>query len=125
MADTRRQRRAPEPPRPRRVPIYLTDEEHAELLERAGRYTHGSLSAYLRNAALHRRMDPIPPPPPTINRDAYMAFLRTGALLNQAMHHLNSGNIWTEPRQLVAFRQQIEELTALAGEIRRLLTRAT
>jgi hypothetical protein len=118
-------RPTPAPHRPKVVKVYATEAEYAALVERATRYTHGSLSAYLREAGLHRRMDPIPPPPPTINQEAYLAFTRVGGLLNQAMHHLNAGNIWTEPRQLVAFRQQLAELDAAIQEVRRLLTRPT
>jgi hypothetical protein len=125
MPAHRERQRTPEPHRPRRIAVYLTEEEHAALLERAGRYTHGSVSAYLREAGLHRRMDPLPPPPPAINQEAYLAFTRIGGLLNQAMHHLNAGNIWTEPRQLVAFRQQLADLDTAIQEVRRLLTRAT
>ena len=113
----------PEPRRPRRVETHLSEDEYAELLERAGRYTHGSLSAYLREAGLHRRMDPIPPPPPEINREAYLSFMRVGGLLNQAMHHLNAGNILVEPASLSALARQLHELRAATDEVRRLLTR--
>jgi hypothetical protein len=125
MPRHRQRRAAPEPARPHRIELHVTEEEYADLRERAGRYTHGNVAAYLREAGLHRRMDPLPPPPPEINRDAYMSFLRVGALLNQAMHHLNAGNIWNTPQQLAALQQQLTELTALAGEIRRLLARST
>jgi hypothetical protein len=125
MPAHRERTHVPAPHRPVVLKVYLTPEERDDLQERAGRYTHGSVSAYLRNAGLQRRMDPLPPPPPAINRDAYLSFLRVGALLNQAMQHLNSGNIWNTPQQLAGLRQQLAELTALAGEIRRLLARAT
>ena len=125
MPAHRPRRTTPEPLRRRLVKVYVSPEEHAELVERAYRYAHGSVSAYVRGAALGKRMDPLPPPPPPINRDAYMSFTRVGALLNQGMHHLNSGNIWTTPQQLVSFRQQLAELAAVIDEVRRLLTRQT
>ena len=118
-------RPAPRVRRPLRIQVRVTEAEHADLAERATRYTYGSLSAYLREAGLRRRMDPRPPAPPQINQEAYLAFTRVGGLLNQAMHHLNSGNIWTTPAQRAAFARQLDELQGAILEVRRLLTRAS
>jgi len=58
-----------------------------------------------------------------INREAYLSFMRVGGLLNQAMHHLNAGNILVEPASLSALARQLHELRAATDEVRRLLTR--
>lgn len=113
----------PAPPRPKLVKVYCSEPEYAALLERAGRYTHGSVSAYLRDAGLHRRMDPLPPPPPTVNLAAWREASRGFGLLNQTVAHLNKGNIMASDRERAALSRLLSELTAALNEVRLLLVR--
>lgn len=117
------QHRQPAPRRPRTLNLRFTNAEYQELQERAGRSTHGNMGEYLRSAAFGRRMDPLSPPPPQINRDAYLAFLRVGALLNQTARHLHVGNVIGTDRDKAAFHQLLTDLTAAVEEVRRLLAR--
>ncbi|MGI8413566.1 MAG: plasmid mobilization protein [Solirubrobacteraceae bacterium] len=117
-----RKRRAA-PPRAHRIELHVTEQEYTELQARTRRYAHGTVAAYLRAAGLGRRMDPAPPTAPEVNRDAYMAFLRVGGLVNQTAHHLNQGHIYTTPAQLAEFRGLLNDLARAINDVARLLIR--
>lgn len=111
----------PAPFRPKLVKVYVSTDEYRELGERAGRYPGGSLSAYVRGAALHRPMEPVPPAPPVVNLAVWREASRGFGLLNQTVAQLHKGNIMAEARERAALGRLLTDLLAAVNAVRLLL----
>ncbi len=89
----RKRRRGPAPFEPqrlrsKRLSVYVTDAELAELEQRAARLGIQA-SAYLREAGLRRLAKPIP----ELNREAWAQLARSASNLNQVAYRLNLGEV--------------------------------
>jgi len=101
----RKPRRGPQPYPPeqlrtRRLNVYLTDCELAEL-ERRSKKAGIRPPAYLREAALNR----LPRTIPELNQAAWVELARSAANLNQIAHRLNVG----EEVDLEEVREELAE----------------
>ncbi len=79
--------------------LRVTEDEHAEILERA-RVAGLRPASYLRRAALSRHVQP-PPAIPEINQHGIGELNRLGNLLNQVTVYLHQGQAHTVPMDLV------------------------
>jgi hypothetical protein len=92
--------------------VRFSRAEHARLVERA-RVCHRSLNAFVRIAALGRRMPE--PPMPAINLATVGELNRIGNNLNQAVHLLHIGHLSGD------FAQALADLERLIKSLKRQL----
>ncbi|MFG0858855.1 plasmid mobilization protein [Pseudomonas sp. CJQ_13] len=80
--------RSPEHIRTRRISVYLTDTEYADLVQRVS--NPSDLCKYIR-AQVFAGKTPVSVAIPEINLKAYRDLGQVGSNLNQIARHLNSG----------------------------------
>lgn len=90
------------------IGVRVSKSERAVLLVQSAA-TSMSVSTWLREAALARRLPT--PPVPEINRAQYAELARLSANLNQLTHHANSGGTVAVSNQLLA--QVVTEVARL------------
>lgn len=89
------------------------DEAEADAIRRRARAASLPVAAYVRSAALTRRL---PRPIPAVNRRAWIEFARFSSNINQLAHAANAGRILSAAEVLPALdaaRREMARLRAL------------